>query len=185
VARGASRRAWHLPAACHLRDTSRAVARDRERALEQAEREIDVLAYAALWLWDTVPDFVDRIQLKLAQGVAVRICLGQPDCAAVRLRGQEEGIDDGLSARCRLAISYARPIEDAVPGTVRLTDATLYASIFRFDDEVLLNTHLYGSPASESPVLQCHHERVHGLAGAALRSFERVWLAAQPLEEGR
>lgn len=74
--------------------------------LDATERDIDVLAYAALWLWDAVPGFPDRLQQKIARDATVRICLGDPDSQAVMLRGQEEGIEGALAGRCRLAATY-------------------------------------------------------------------------------
>jgi transcriptional regulator with XRE-family HTH domain len=152
--------------------------------LDAAEHQIDVLAYAALWLWDAVPRFAELLELKIAREASVRICLGDPDSQAVLLRGQEEGVGDALVGRCRLAASYARPILNVEPNAVRLSDATLYTSILRFDDDVLLNTHLWGNPAGDSPVLHFRRERSDGIAASAIRSFERVWAAAQPLADG-
>lgn len=152
--------------------------------LDGAESHIDVLAYAGLWLWDTVPGFAETAQVKIARGAAVRICLGDPESQAVLLRGEEEGIDAALAGRCRLAATYARPIHYVDDGTVRLSGATLYASILRFDDDVLLNTHLWGNPAGDSPVFHFHRDTDHGIAASAIRSFERVWAAAQPLPVG-
>lgn len=152
--------------------------------LDTAEHHIDVLAYAALWLWDTVPDFVDRVQVKIAHGATVRICLGDPDSGAVRSRGEEEGVPDALAGRCRLAASYARGIYNVDSASVRLTTATLYASIFRFDDHVLLNTHLWGNAAGDSPVFHFRRDRDNGIATNAITSFDRVWKAAQPLPDG-
>jgi hypothetical protein len=152
--------------------------------LDAAEQHVDVLAYAALWLWDTVPGFVERVQVKIARGASVRICLGEPDSEAVRLRGQEEGVDDALAGRCRLAATYARGIQRVDSHAVRLTGATLYSSIFRFDDDVLLNTHLWGNGAGDSPVLHFRRQRDNGIAASAITSFERVWSAAQLLPDG-
>ena len=152
--------------------------------LDAAEHHVDVLACAALWLWDSVPQFADRLQLKVARGATVRICLGDPDSEAVLLRGREEGVGGDMASRCRLALTYARPIHDVDGDGVRLTGATLYASIFRFDDHVLLNAHLWGNPAGDSPVLHLHRQRADGIAAGAIRSFERVWREAQPLGLG-
>jgi hypothetical protein len=33
-----------------------------------------------------------------------------------------------------------------------MTDATLYESLLRFDDEVLVNSHFWGKPASDPPL---------------------------------
>jgi transcriptional regulator with XRE-family HTH domain len=152
--------------------------------LDGAAQRIDVLAYSALWLWDTVPGFVERVQLKIARGAGVRICLGDPDSEAVLLRGREEGVDDALAGRCRLAITYARGIQHVDSDAVRLSAATLYASVFRFDDDLLLNTHLWGNAAGDSPVFHFRQQRDDGVAASAIRSFDRVWGAAQPLPVG-
>lgn len=152
--------------------------------LDAAEEHIDVLAYSALWLWDTVPSLVERVQVKIARGASVRVCLGDPNSEAVRLRGREEGVDDALAGRCRLALTYARGIQHVDSNAVRLSAATLYASVFRFDHDVLLNTHLWGNAAGDSPVFHLRRQRDDGVAASAIRSLERVWAAAQPLPEG-
>jgi transcriptional regulator with XRE-family HTH domain len=152
--------------------------------LDEAQHHVDVLAYAALWLWDSVPEFAERLVLKIAGGAEVRICLGDPDSDAVALRGREEGVSNGMASRCRLAVSYATAVQGADADAVRMTGATLYNSVFRFDDEVLVNSHFWGSPASDSPVFHFRRQGDRGLAMNAIRSFERVWEDAQPLPAG-
>ncbi len=60
-------------------------------------------------------------------------------------------------------------------------DTTLYASLFRFDDDMLVNTHVYGAPAAQSPVL--HLRRVPGgrMFDHHAASIERVWTSAHAL----
>ena len=149
--------------------------------LDAANAHIDVLVYSGMWLWDTVPRFRDRLLERVAAGVSVRICLGDPDSEAVHVRGQEEGSEDGMAGRCKIAIGYARALLGANPDAVRVSGATLYCSIFRFDDEVLANTHFWGNPASESPVLHLRSRGDRGIAANVVQSFERVWDRAQPL----
>lgn len=152
--------------------------------LDASTRQIDVLVYSGMWLWDTIPRFRERLLERRAAGVAVRVCLGDPDSAAVHLRGQEEGSGEGMASRCKIAIGYAKPILEAEPSVVRLTGATLYCSIFRFDDELLANTHFWGNPAAESPVLHLRYRSDGGIAANIARSFERVWDRAQSLAAG-
>jgi transcriptional regulator with XRE-family HTH domain len=149
--------------------------------LAGAHDEIDVLAYGGLWLWDAVPKFAETLAAKLAAGCRVRVCLGDPESEAVRTRGEEEGIGDGMAARCRLAIAYSMPVAKKDPGAVRLASKTLYASIFRFDDELLVNVHLWGNPANASPVLSLRKQSEDGVAANVIGSFERVWATAVPL----
>ncbi len=152
--------------------------------LDAATEHIDVLAFAAMWLWDNVPRFTERLMAKDKAGVQVRICLGDPASEAVSLRGQEEGIDDGMQARCHLALSYAASLLEQAPKTVRISGSTLYASIFRFDDELLVNTHLFGTPAANSPVLHLRSTGGGPIALNVMNSFERVWGQARPVSAG-
>jgi hypothetical protein len=64
------------------------------RFFESAEHEIGVLAYSALFLAEDA-GLLGIIAGKASRGVRVRIALGDPDCAAVAQRGQEEGIGEG------------------------------------------------------------------------------------------
>src|SRR3954452_1836271 len=67
------------------------------RLFSQAEEEIDILVYVALFLVEDTG--VHRLFSEKARaGVRFRILLGQPDCPAVAQRGEEEGIGDAISA---------------------------------------------------------------------------------------
>lgn len=148
--------------------------------LGAATERVDILALAGIWLWDAVADFGATLASKAAAGVNVRVCLGDPAGESARIRGGEEGIGDLLRSRCELAINYAQRWLADYPQAIRIHDTTLYASLLRFDDDVLVNWHLYGSSAAESPVLHVRRTDARGVADASLRSFERVWAAAMP-----
>ena len=122
----------------------------------------------------------ERLAVRAAAGVRVPILLGDPDREAVALRGDEEGINGGLAERVRIVLAGMRQLA-GVPGVeVRLHSSTLYASIFRSDGSMLVNTHVYGSPAAANPVL--HLQRVAGgrMFDTYQTSFERTWDDATP-----
>ncbi|WP_428983123.1 hypothetical protein [Phytohabitans maris] len=64
---------------------------------------------------------------------------------------------------------------------IGLHGTTLYNSIYRFDDEMFVNTHVYGYPAAHAPTL--HLRRLTGgdLFDQYADSFDRVWSTAKPL----
>jgi hypothetical protein len=143
--------------------------------LEAATDRIDVLVYAGLFLPDGYPEVAKLLASKAEQGVKVRLTLGDPDSEAVRRRGEEERIGDGLAARVRLGLMYLRDAIGAPGVELRFHATTLYNSIYRFDDDMLVNAHVYGAPAAHSPVL--HLRRLPGgqLFDHYQASFERVW----------
>ena len=58
---------------------------------------------------------------------------------------------------------------------VRQHQAVHYASLFRFDDILLANTHAAGVWACHSPVLQLRRTCSTHLFDFYLRSFDRIW----------
>ncbi len=64
----------------------------------------------------------------------------------------------------------------------RFHRTVLYNSIYRADDQVLVNTHLFGVTAAHAPVW--HLRKLPGgeLAGLYIDSFEQVWETATPLD---
>jgi hypothetical protein len=145
-----------------------------------AESEIAVLVYSGLFLADD-PGLRRLLVEKATAGVRVRILLGDPDSDQVGLRGADEGIDDAMASKIRNVIVLYAPLRALDSVEVRLHSTVLYNSIYRADDELLVNSHVYGMPASMAPVM--HLRKVSGgsMVTTYLDSFERVWSQARPL----
>jgi transcriptional regulator with XRE-family HTH domain len=149
------------------------------RLYETAEREIGVLVYAGLFLAEDSGiqrTFADKAKA----GVRVRILLGDPDSPEVAERGSDEGVDDAMAAKIRNALVLYRPLRRVEGVEVRFHQTVLYNSIYRADDELLVNTHIYGLTAAYAPVW--HLRKIPGgeIARTYLESFERVWETAKP-----
>ena len=147
----------------------------------QAEREIGALVYSGMFMAEDIGVhrlFADRARA----GVQVRLLLGDPDSRNVAERGESEGIDEGMAAKVRNAIVLFGKLL-AEPGVeLRLHSTVLYNSIFRADDQLLVNTHIYGVMANNAPVF--HLRKIPGgeMASSYIESFERVWESATPYE---
>lgn len=145
---------------------------------EKAEREIGVLVYAGMFIAEDMG--VHRLFAEKARaGAQVRILLGDPDSPQVAERGASEGIGDGMAAKIRNSLVLFRPLL-AEGIQIRMHATPLYNSIYRADDQLLVNTHIYGVMANNAPVF--HLRKLPGgeIAGTYLESFERVWDGAAP-----
>ncbi|BCJ59001.1 MULTISPECIES: XRE family transcriptional regulator [Micromonospora] len=154
------------------------------RLIERAEKRIDVLAYAGLFLLEQDPRLVDILRQKGVDGVAVTILLGDPTSAAIERRSVEEGAPGVMAAKIRQVQQSYKRLDDAPGVKVLYHDTTLYNSIYRFDDEMLVNMHVLGFPAPHAPVM--HLRRLNGgdLFGTYADSFDRVLSASKPLPLG-
>ena len=116
-------------------------------------------------------------------GVRVRMLLGDPDSEQVAERGADEGVGDAMAAKIRNALVLYRSLRQHEDVEFRFHQTILYNSIYRGDDQLLVNTHIYGVTAARAPVW--HLRKVAGgeIAATYLQSFERVWDTAVPLPE--
>jgi len=154
---------------------------DAWRALfEQAEREIGVLVYAAVFLHEVWPDFTALLRSRAEAGCRVRILLGDPEGEMIARRGQEEKYGHGIESRCHQALMHYAPLLD-VPGVaVRLHDTPLYNSIYRGDDQMIVNAHRFGINAYATPVLHLRRSVPSGLFDGYAESFEDVARLSRP-----
>ncbi|WP_030614443.1 XRE family transcriptional regulator [Streptomyces sclerotialus] len=151
--------------------------------LMQARERIDILVYAAIFLHETHPRLSDLLKERAGEGCAVRIALGDADSEHIRQRGEEEKFGHGIESRCRLALMHYRPLAAEAGIEVRTHRTTLHNSIYRADDEVLVNAHVRGVNAYAAPVW--HPRRSDGgrMFRTYAESFEAVWETARPVRE--
>ena len=154
-----------------------------QRMFDQARERIDVLVYAGFWLSEDPA--IRRLLLRKAKGhVHIRVLLGDPDSPQVHQRGLDEGIGSAISAKIANTVHNYRDLLDAPNTEFRQHGTVLYNSIYRADDEMLVNTHLYGLPAHMTPLLHLRKVRGAELFSGYADSLERVWAASQPLKRG-
>jgi hypothetical protein len=145
-----------------------------------AEEAIDVLAYAAVFLHEQHPELNDLLREKAAAGCRIRIAIGDPQGEHVQARGREERFGHGIASRCEVALMHYRPLIGQPRISVHQHDTTLYNSIFRFDDELLINAHVYGTNAFAAPVLHIRRLAPGTLFSTYQQSFEAVWEGSEP-----
>ena len=151
-----------------------------ERLFKAAERDIGVLVYSGLFLAED-PVLQKVLAERARAGVRVRILLGDPDSPHVAERGADEGVDGMMAAKIHNVLVLSRALRGIDSTEFRFHRTILYNSIYRGDDHLLVNTHIYGVPAAGAPVW--HLRKIAGgeIASTYLESFERVWDSAVPV----
>jgi hypothetical protein len=148
--------------------------------MESARIDIAVLVMSGTFYSQTQPRVARMLADAAARGVRVRLCFGDPSSDAVATRGAEEGIGDTLAAKIRSSLTYYREIATDGACEVRLHGCTLYASLFQYDEEIIVNPHAFGAPASANLALHLHRLDGGQVTAHYMQSFERVWETAKP-----
>lgn len=148
------------------------------RHFERAEVEVAILVYSGLFLTEDA-GMVRLLRSKANSGVRVRLLLGDPDSAEVVQRGKDEGVGDSMASRIKNALTLLRPLVNVDGVELRLHDTILYNSIYRADDELLVNPHIYGIAAPSAPVLHLRRVDDAAMVSTYVESFEQVWRSAR------
>jgi hypothetical protein len=150
------------------------------RMLTDATERIDILVFSGTFYAQTQPRVANMLADAAGRGVEIRLCFGDPASEAVGTRDREEGLGGTLAHKIRSALTYYRPLASVDGCEARLHATTLYTSLFRYDEEIMVNPHAYGEPASANPTM--HVRRLDGgqLAAHYIACFERVWATAKP-----
>lgn len=157
--------------------TRTAVTSDTWHSLfSRTSAQLDILVYAGGFLLETL-DFADILRSKVSAGARTRILIGEADSPAVQARAEEIQLS-WLPERCRTTAHYLAGIDCSDMLGVRMHGTTLYASLFRFDDTLLVNTHAFGVWASQSPVHHLRRVRSGYLFDFYADAFDRVWQSA-------
>ena len=141
----------------------------------KATETLDILVYAGAFLIEAL-DLADVLAWKAARGTRIRILVADPHSAAMGLRAAELSLD-WLPQRSQSTLDYLRRVQGI---SLRSHGASYYASLFRFDDQLLANTHGYGIWACHSPVLQVHRSSSGKLFDFYTTSFDRTWRSCEP-----
>ena len=149
------------------------------RLVASSSQDIGVLVYVGMFLTEQ-PGLIRSLRGKGKAGARVRLAFGSPDSREVARRSDDEGIGrTSIPAKIRNALAYFKPLDGADGVEIRCHSTTLYNSIFRFDDEMIVNPHVYGFGAPHAPAL--HLRRLSGgdLFEMYAQSFEQVWATAK------
>ncbi|MEV6832865.1 helix-turn-helix transcriptional regulator [Amycolatopsis sp. NPDC051102] len=147
--------------------------------LAGVSRSMDVLVFSGAFLVEQY-DLIPLIRKKAANGVAFRIMVGDETSDTVKQRAIDEGTPGGLEGRIQLMRRYLSDVSGIEGVEIRTHSTVLYNSLYRFDDDLLVNGHAHGALAGQSPVLHLHRTPNGQMWDHYMKSFELTWKNANP-----
>ena len=146
--------------------------------LEKADTYIDILVYVGMFMTEK-PDLLKTLREKAENGARVRLLFGDREAPAVTQRSLDEGIGEHtIAAKIDHALAFFGILTGAPRIEIRTHGTVLYNSIYRFDDEMIVNPHVYGKVASHAPALHLRRLSAGDLFTTYEDSFTAVWEGA-------
>lgn len=151
-----------------------------DQLLDRATTAVDILVYVGMFLTEK-PELPAALRAKAKDGATIRMLFGDRDSPAVIQRSNDEGIGPyTISAKIDHALAYFREIDNTEGIEIRTHGTVLYNSIYRFDNDMIVNPHVYGKMASHAPALHLHRLSAGTLFTTYADSFDAVWATAVP-----
>ena len=91
-------------------------------------------------------------------------------------------MDDAMPAKIHSALWLYRVLHMVENVEIRLHQTVLYNSIYRADDQLLVNQYAYGVPAPHTPTFNLRKLKGDNMFSGYLNSFEQIWSVATLLE---
>jgi transcriptional regulator with XRE-family HTH domain len=152
--------------------------------IRHGSEQVDFVGYAMGFVLDNDPRMAQRLIGLESLGARIRICLADPDCYQVQARDAEEQLNGTLKGRIVNSLAMFRNALDGLVGAeIRLHEAPLYNSVFRFGNQMLVTPHLYGTLGSQAPLLHLQRRDGDGLFDRFAHHFELIWASANPIDE--
>lgn len=153
----------------HRSELPRAIWRD---LIEGAQRRVWCGGYTSYFLWTEVPNLVAT----LADKPDVRFVLGDPDSPVTTERERVEAA--ALTVTTRINMSRAELAK--LPGAqVRYSDRHISLSVWIFDDDMIVCTHLSDLLGHDSPTLHIRRRADRGLFDRYAGHFGYLWDTAR------
>lgn len=151
-----------------------------DQMLDEATERVDVLVYVGMFLTEN-PALLPTLRRKGTDGAQIRLLFGDPTSREVVRRSLDEGIGkNAISAKIKNALAFFGKLAGEPGIELRCHGTTLYNSIYRYDDQMIVNPHVYGAPAPHAPAMHLLRSSTSELFETYADSFDRVWESATP-----
>ena len=151
-----------------------------DQLLDEASQRVDILVYVGMFLTEN-PALLPSLKAKGAAGAQVRLLFGDPLSREVTRRSLDEGIGkNAITAKIKNALAFFHKIAEEPGIEIRCHGTTLYNSIYRYDDQMIINPHVFGAPAPHAPAMRLRRSAATELFDTYAGSFDRVWESSSP-----
>jgi transcriptional regulator with XRE-family HTH domain len=146
-----------------------------------ADKDITLAGYTNYFLWLELPNLRGVLRHKAENGCRVRFLLGDPDSDTTRNREILEDVPLTVSTRIRITLDELAKL-GTVPGVeARYSDEHIAMSVFMFDEEMLVTTHLAHLVGHDSPMLHLQRLQDGGLYDRYAYHVAELWRAGRPV----
>ena len=149
--------------------------------INKARSELVFAGYTSYFVWLSVPSLRDVLREKAEGGARIRFLLGDPESEVTHRREREEAVPLTVTARVAITLAELEHLRDLPNVEARFSDGHLALSVWRFDDEAIVCTHVGTKVGHDSPTYRLKRLETGGLLATYAEHVDVLWAAARPV----
>ncbi|WP_256092076.1 XRE family transcriptional regulator [Micromonospora haikouensis] len=147
-------------------------------AIGQASSRLWFGGYTSYFLWLEVPGISATLEAKASAGADLRFLLGDPDSPVTAERERIEATPLTLSTRIAMTRAELSKVGATIP--VRFSTRHLAMSVWLFDEEAIVATHIGAGLGQDSVTLHLRRRQDGGAFDRYVEHFESLWTDGKP-----
>jgi hypothetical protein len=141
-----------------------------------AERQLVFAGYTNYFLWLEHNNLRGTFRRKAESGATVRFLVGDPTSPITAERERIEGVPLTVSTRIQVTLDELAKLHGEAPQVqARYSDRHIALSVFAFDDDMLVCTHLADLLGHDSPTMHIRRRQADGMYDRYMAHVEHLW----------
>ncbi|MER7168354.1 XRE family transcriptional regulator [Micromonospora sp. NPDC000207] len=132
-------------------------------------------------MWLEVRSAAAALAAKVKSGADVRFMLGDPDSQVTSERERLEATPLTLATRIAMTRAEITKVDAEIP--VRLSDRHIAISVWIFDDEAIVATHIGVGLGQDSVTLHLRRAQQGGVFDRYVEHFDSLWADGHPADK--
>jgi hypothetical protein len=144
--------------------------------ISKAHQRLDFAGYTNYFLWLEHASLRAALGRKTEAGATIRWLIGDPDSEVTAERERIEAVPLTVSTRIKVSLDELGKLhQDAPQVQARFSDRHISLSVWIFDDDMLVCTHLADLLGHDSPTLHLRRRGTDGLFDRYASHLEYLW----------
>jgi transcriptional regulator with XRE-family HTH domain len=151
------------------------------RLITAATSDITFAGYTSYFLWIEQANLSSALRRKAGAGCRVRFLLGDPDSDVTTGRERLEAVPLTVTTRIQVTLAELEPLRHVEGIEARFSDRHIAMSVFMFDSDMIVTTHLANLVGHDSPTFHLRRCQDDGLFDRYALHVRELWAAARPV----
>ena len=144
--------------------------------ISRAQQRLDFAGFTNYFLWLEHPGLRATLRRKAEAGAAIRWIIGDPDSQVTTEREHLEAVPLTVSTRIKVSLDELSKLHQEAPQVqARFSDRHISMSVWIFDDDMLVSTHLADLLGHDSPTLHLRRRSPDGLYDRYASHIAFLW----------